>query len=292
MKKELGTGFREIGLYANTDKPESIALAVECAKELQKMGIKTPFLSRQADEYFVQGSELLPKDEFFSRPDCIIVLGGDGTLLSVARLASSTGMPLFGINTGKLGFLTEGEGREFKKLLDELVSGETWVDPRMMLECTAELYDGRVENFTALNDVVVKNGCMRMMEFNVCADGQKLALFRADGLIVSTPTGSTAYSLAAGGPIIHPRADVLTVTPIAPQHLHDRPFVLPGDTVLTMSFQKKEHSIIVSMDGQREIYVNGQDEIIIRRSDRTANLIRLKNSNVYERIRKKLFYEE
>lgn len=284
--------FREIGLYANTDKPESVKLARECAVDLQKRGIRTSFLSRQADEYFVEGCELLPKDEFFSRPDCIIVLGGDGTLLAVARLASQTGIPLFGINTGKLGFLTEGEGRDFHQLLDSLVSGETWVDPRMMLECTAVLSDGRTESFQALNDVVVRNGCMRMMEFNVRADGQGLAQFRADGLIVPTPTGSTAYSLAAGGPIIHPAADVITITPVAPQHLHDRPFVLPASTLISMTFQKKEHSVIVSMDGQRQIYVNGEDEILIRKSDRTANLIRLKNSSVYDRIRKKLFYEE
>ncbi len=283
----------KIGIYCNVDKPESIKLARAIAERLIKRGITPYMLSRQADDYLVSGTKLVPKDVFYTVPSCIIVLGGDGTLLGVARNAAVTGIPLFGINTGKLGYLTEGEGAEYDDLLTALIEGKTYIDSRLMLSCTIlKEHGGKEESFLALNDVVVRNCGMRMMEFKAETDEEKIAEFRADGLILSTPTGSTAYSLAAGGPIVHPQADVIILTPLAPQHLHDRPFVFPSFTSILLKFDKKERSILVSMDGQQDVYINGYDRILIGEAPYRCNLIRLAHSNIYERIRKKLFYED
>lgn len=282
--------IRRIGIYANLQKPESIKLARECAEQLMEMGITVYMLEGHSEVYAVKGVKIVPVSVFYHTVDLVIVLGGDGTLLNIARQAAIEETPLFGINTGKLGFLTEGEGRDFKDLLHELVYGKTLVLPRMMIECTPIGPDGG-KTYLALNDIVVRNAGLRMMEFNVKANGEVLGEYRADGLIVSTPTGSTAYSLAAGGPIVHPGADVLTLTAIAPQRLHDRPFVLPGSAVLEISFESREHSIVVSMDGQEDVELDGHDILRIRKAPYVTHLVRLHSASVFERIRKKLFLE-
>lgn len=282
--------IKRIGIYANLQKPESIKLARECARQLMEMGIAVYMLEGHSQAYAIEGVRIVPADAFYRDVDLVIVLGGDGTLLNISRQAAREETPLFGINTGKLGFLTEGEGRDFKDLLHELVYGKTLVLPRMMIECTTIGPDGG-KTYLALNDVVVRNAGLRMMEFHVKANGEVLGEYRADGLIVSTPTGSTAYSLSAGGPIVHPGADVLTLTAIAPQRLHDRPFVLPGSTVLEIYFESREHSIVVSMDGQEDVELDGHDILRIKKAPYVTRLVRLHSASVFERIRKKLFLE-
>lgn len=279
----------KIGIYINNDKKESLKLAEEALKTLAQYDVEPVLLSRQINEKYFSNIKRLPIHSFFSESSTIIVFGGDGTLLSVARRAAPYGTPLFGINAGKLGFLTEGEATSSKDLIQELMSGNVVSDSRIMMNCKVFLSNGREAEFLALNDVVIKNTELRLMNLKVHAGKHLLEDFRADGLIISTPTGSTAYSLASSGPIVHPSADVLIVNPICPQNLNNRPFILPDSTPLTVSFEKNEHSILVSMDGQDNLAINGYDSLEITVSKYKTKLLRLKNSSYYERVRSKLY---
>ncbi len=283
--------LKTVGIYANPDKPDSVRLVRLCAQFLQEKGVTPVLLFRQLDSPELSSLTALPKDSFFRNSDAIVVLGGDGTLLSVARLGAEYEAPLFGINAGKLGFLTEGENHDYKELLTDLIEGKTRIDDRVMLSCHAVIGKHREEHALALNDIVIKNTAMRLMMMRIHAGEHILGNYRADGVIVATPTGSTAYSLAAGGPIVHPDADILIVNPLCPQQLYDRPFILPSSVSLTIDFEHSERSIIVTMDGQKSFYLNGSDSLVIERSPYTAKLLRLTNSSYYERIRKKLFNE-
>lgn len=159
----------------------------------------------------------------------------------------------------------------------------------MMLECVVHLGPERDKRFLALNDVVIKSSAMRLIRIKVHVGRRLLGTFRADGLIVSTPTGSTAYSLAASGPIVHPSADVLIINPICPQNLYDRPFILPAYLPLKISFEAGEHEILVSMDGQEDIRIDGTDYIEVAAAEEKTRLLRLTDSSYYDRIRSKLY---
>lgn len=278
-----------IGIYINTDKNESINLALNALNTLKEYDVEPVLLSRQIDENIIPDIKRLPIDEFFNDSSTIIVFGGDGTLLSVARRAAPYGTPLFGINAGKLGFLTEGEAVSSRDLIKELMSGNVISDNRILLNCKVYLSGGREIEFLALNDVVIKNTALRLMYINVDSNDHLLENFRADGLIISTPTGSTAYSLAASGPIVHPSSHVLIINPICPQNLNNRPFIVPDNIPLRISFDKTEHNILVSMDGQDNISLNGTDFLEITVSKYKTKLLRLKDSSYYERIRSKLY---
>ncbi len=189
----------------------------------------------------------------------------------------------------RVNWVTEGEAESYEDLIQKLIKDEVVKDYRLMLECKLCLSQGREETFLALNDVVIRNTKMALMELKVQAGNKLLEEFRADGLIIATPTGSTAYSLAASGPIVHPATNTLIVNPICPQNLNNRPFILPDNLPLKISFDPKQHDIVVSMDGQDNIYLNGDDYLLITVSPLKTRLLRLKNSNYFERIRSKLY---
>lgn len=220
------------------------------------------------------GVSIYSKDEFYKKPDCIVVLGGDGTLLSVARASCIYDMPLFGINLGKLGFLTEGEASNYEHLLEALCDGEFFLEKRMMLSSSIHRPNGKCETFLALNDVLVKNTGFRMMDIKAYAgkEGENMIdFFRADGMIIASPTGSTAYSLAAGGPVVAPGTDVMIVNPICPHRLHDRAYVIAAEEDITIRFDERERDIIVSFDGQNIIPIGARDEVIVKKAPYTAN---------------------
>jgi NAD+ kinase len=226
-------------------------------------------------------------------PGLVIVLGGDGTLLSVARIFASTGTPILSVNLGYLGFLTE------VRLADLYSTLEGWRDDRHVLDARtmlhAELWreGGMHETFRALNEVVVSKGDIaRMGEFTVELDGKKVARFRADGVIVSTPTGSTAYTLAANGPILTPDVDALVVTPICPHLLTLRPIVVRGDASLTVRVVGIPNQALLTVDGQQAGALQLGDEVRCRRSHHTINLVRLSESGFFEALRSKLSWGE
>ena len=227
------------------------------------------------------------------KPQLVIVLGGDGTLLSVARIFATTGTPILSANLGSLGFLTE------VRLADLYATLEGWrtdchaIDARSMLH--AELWrEGSLQSsFRALNEVVVSKGDIaRMGDFAVELNGKMVARFRADGVIVSTPTGSTAYTLAANGPILTPDVDALVVTPICPHLLTLRPIVVRGDALLTVRVEGISKLALLTVDGQTAVELQLGDEVRCRRSSHTVNLIRLSESGFFEALRSKLSWGE
>ena len=223
------------------------------------------------------------------RPSLVIVLGGDGTLLSVARVFATTGTPILGVNLGFLGFLTEIRLADLYPTLEGWCKDCHSLDARAMLDA-AMWRDGQ-ENatFRALNEVVVSKGDIaRMGDFAVELDGKTVARFRADGVIVSTPTGSTAYTLAANGPILTPDVDALVVTPICPHLLTLRPIVVRGDASLSVRVEGVPSHCLLTVDGQQAVEMQLGDEVRCRRSTHTVKLVRLKESGFFEVLRSKL----
>lgn len=280
--------IKNIGIYVNMDKASSDTLLKDCLEFLIKEGFKVALLEGQI-KYEHPNVNYYDKGSFFGKPDCILVLGGDGTLLSVARRCCFNKVPLFGINLGKLGFLTEGEAANYKEPLDALAKMDYYIEKRMMLTCIIKKKSRQWQEYVALNDVLVKSRGFRMMEAKAYASGSFIDGIRADGLIISTPTGSTGYSLAAGGPVVDPRTKAMILNPICPHRLHDRAYILPDDEEITLEFGKREKQLVVTFDGQTTVSVSPDDAICVKKSPYTTRLIRLNKMNYFDRIRLKMF---
>jgi NAD+ kinase len=226
-------------------------------------------------------------------PELAIVLGGDGTLLSAARALSKSGIPLLSVNLGSLGFLTEVRLADLYPTIDAWCQNSSTTDSRAMLHVEL-LRDGKVQSeHEALNDIVVSKGTIaRMGDFMVKLNGQLAAAFRADGVIVSTPTGSTAYSLAAGGPILAPDVDALVITPICPHLLTLRPIVVRGDAEVTVSVEGIPDQTYLTVDGQEAIQLLVGDQLRCRRSKYSVTLVRMQPPEFFDVLRAKLKWGE
>jgi len=243
---------------------------------------------------YVLDEPVCPRPELSSlHPDLVIVLGGDGTLLAAARVFARSDVPILSVNLGALGFLTE------VRLSDLYTHLEAWNKECCALESRAMLHselwrDGKMYGqHEALNDVVVAKGAIaRMGHFRVEIDDQLAATFRADGVIVSTPTGSTAYSLAAGGPVLVPGVDVLVVTPICPHQLTLRPIVVPGGSRIQVVIEGIPDQTFLTVDGQEAVQLRIGDELRCRRSDHSVKLVRLGDNGFFDVLRSKLKWGE
>jgi NAD+ kinase len=221
--------------------------------------------------------------------DLIIVLGGDGTLLSTARRTAGLGLPILGVNMGYLGFITDMEMQDLFPNLDRLARGDYLVEPRMMLEAEVRR-DGRPEaRFLALNDTTITKGPLsRIVTLETYVDDECLAVYRADGMIVSTSTGSTAYSLSAGGPIVSPELDLMIVTPICPHTLYARPFITADRRLIRFVLKSESPDAMLTIDGQTGYSLQQGDEVLITRAEAVTNLVRLRNRPFFEVVRLKL----
>jgi NAD+ kinase len=227
------------------------------------------------------------------KPELVIVLGGDGTLLAAARVFASTGTPILSVNLGYLGFLTEVRLADLYSTLESWCAGCHDVDERAMLHASLWRNGAEHSSFEALNEVVVSKGDIaRMGEFAVELDGKSVARFRADGIIVSTPTGSTAYTLAANGPILTPDVDAMVVTPICPHLLTLRPIVVRGDASLTVKVVGIPNLALLTVDGQQAVELQLGDELRCHRSTYTVKLVRLSEGGFFEALRSKLSWGE
>jgi len=226
-------------------------------------------------------------------PALVIVLGGDGTLLDAARRFAANGVPILGVNLGSLGFLTEVRLADLYSTLESWCEGRHLLDERVMLHAE-QWHDGKVKtSFEAFNDVVVSKGeIARMGGFAVELDGKSVARFRADGVIISTPTGSTAYTLAANGPILTPNVDALVVTPICPHLLTLRPIVVRGDAQLSVRIENVANVALLTVDGQRAVEMRLGDQVRCRKSGHAVNLIRMSEGGFFEALRSKLSWGE
>ncbi len=215
--------------------------------------------------------------------DFLIVLGGDGTLLSVADSSARAGVPILGINLGFLGFLTEIKKEEMEQVLLDYLEGKAFVEQREMLEVSF-----RGQAHLVLNDAVInKSALARMISVRVCVDGQEISTIRADGIIVSTPTGSTGYNLSAGGPIINPMVSAIIITPICPHALAQRPIVIPASSEVKVNLVSGEE-VYLTLDGQRGEGMEEGDRVIIRRAEERLLLVRPEGRSYYQMLREKL----
>jgi len=225
----------------------------------------------------------------FENLDFILVLGGDGTLLNTARLAAPQQIPILGINMGYLGFLTEVDLENLIVSLERLVSGEYRLEERMMLCCELKREGKIIDEFLALNDIVVAKGPFsRMILFDTYVNDQYIDTFSADGIIVSTPTGSTAYSLSAGGPIVFPEMELMLITPICPHTLYSRPMVIGVENNIRIVLKSKSEEVMLTVDGQHGYKLVKQDEIIIKKSPLHTKLVRLNSKTFADILRNKL----
>jgi len=226
-------------------------------------------------------------------PGLVIVLGGDGTLLAAARIFATVGTPILSVNLGFLGFLTEVRLADLYATLENWRAGCASLDERTMLHSALWREDAEFASFEALNEIVVsKADIARMGEFAVELDGKSVARFRADGVIVSTPTGSTAYTLAANGPILTPDVDAMVVTPICPHLLTLRPIVVRGDAALTVRVEGVPNLALLTIDGQQGVELRRGDEVRCCRSTHTVKLVRLGATGFFDVLRSKLSWGE
>lgn len=228
-------------------------------------------------------------DHKITSADLVVVLGGDGTMIAAARMISRKDTVVLGINYGSLGYLTDFRIEEMFPALEAIIAGKYEVDPRVMLECELRSEDGHSQFGSVLNDIVVnKTALARIIEINVALNGQFVNKYRADGLIVSTPTGSTAYNLSAGGPIIYPSMNAVVLTPICPFTLTNRPIVVPDHAEVILELENVTEGVVLSLDGQRSFDVKPGDRICIRKSGAALNIIQPENRNYFDVLRDKL----
>lgn len=290
--------MQEIALITNFNIYEKASCAMKVAEKLVSYGVRVLIPEVNKDRIFRMHKSrseylYLPLDEVYQRAEVILVLGGDGTLLDVARRAAPLGKPLLGINMGHLGFMTELEMNELS-LIRQLFSGDFEIDERSMLSiriCTAS---GNVKSESfALNDAVISNGSVaRVVDLELYEGKSLVSAFRADGIIVATPTGSTAYSLSAGGALTDPHLPCLCVTPICPHSLTARPLVFRDDATLEIkNICQREKMLFLTVDGRINYEIYRGDAVCVTRSSMKTRLIRLKKGGFYAKLQQKMnFY--
>jgi NAD+ kinase len=219
----------------------------------------------------------------------IIVLGGDGTLLSVARLVRDYEVPILGVNLGGLGFLTEITLEELYRVLERVVQGDFTTDERVVLNASVIRRGERMAEFIVLNDAVINKGALaRIIDLETTINGEYLTTFKSDGLILSTPTGSTAYNLSAGGPIVYPSLHCIIITPICPHTLTNRPIVIPDDVEIRATLKTKQQEVILTLDGQLGFTLEFEDVVEVKKAEGRILLIKSPYRHYFEVLREKL----
>jgi NAD+ kinase len=280
--------LKTIGAVVGPRKPDALKVVCELREWCEARGIEL----RAVDSVATQArcAPLAESEgELAEDVDLIVVLGGDGTMLGAARMMGARQIPVLGVNFGFLGYLTEFTLNEMFPALENVRQGDFMVERRMMIDVDLNRSGEAAASRRALNDAVVtKAAAARMIEIESYINGMFVNSFRADGMIVATPTGSTAYSLSAGGPIVHPSMSAILLTPICPHMLSNRPAVVPGESVVDLIFKRADPDQLLTIDGQPGIELRHDDRITLRRSETTFNLVQPTNRNYFEVLRTKL----
>lgn len=279
-------------VISNSMKDPEGKIAKEIKAYLNFRGKQCNIQERQGKEslrsYKYTNANLIPDDT-----ECILVVGGDGTLLQAARDMIERNIPLLGVNKGTLGYLAEVDGDNMEEALDRLIDDNVVIEDRMMLEGCAYSHKKKLLQDFALNDIVIaRSGRLQIIDFNIYVNGEFLRSYSADGIIISTPTGSTGYSLSAGGPIVSPEASLILLTPIAPHTLNTRSIVLPADAEITVELLHGHTAgwdeAAASFDGDTCVKLGIGDCIRIYRSSRMTRLIKINNISFLEVLRNKM----
>ncbi len=273
--------IKRLGIIANSNKEKAAEYASRLAGWLSEKGVEVFFeeeIAAKANMPGVSGNDLA------FAVDMLVVFGGDGTLLMVARLAMKSDVPILGINMGGFGFMTVVNLDEMLDTMEMILKGEYTVSQRMLLNVSVEGAE-----HPALNDVVINRGDLsRMVNLETFVDGKYLSTFKADGLIISTPTGSTAYSLSSGGPIVLPELNSIIINPICPHTLTNRPLVLPPESAIEVVIRTKEGKASVTLDGQDLFVLKSGDRVQVRKSQHHIKLIESPHRDYLEILRTKL----
>jgi len=280
--------IRKIGIVANTDKERSPEYVAGLRDWLCERGLEVLLDEGIAEK--MSGMSGFPRKELASRADLLVVFGGDGTMLRTARSVAEFDIPIVGINTGGLGYLTEVNLNEMTEALERILLGDFSTEKRMMLDALIRR-QGRdpVRESHILNDVVINRADLsRIIELETAVDDRYLTTFKADGLIIATPTGSTAYSLSAGGPIVFPEQDSIILNPICPHTLSNRPIILPDSAVMKVTLWSKEAGATVSLDGQTTFTLRAGDSITVQKSPFVTTLVASPHRDYLEILRTKL----
>lgn len=279
--------MQKIGIISKLHRPEVKKILDDLVPWLTRRGVEVLL---DTDTATATGrSSTFQKSKIPSLVEMIIVLGGDGTLLSVARLVEGKDTMILGVNLGGLGFLTEITLDGLYPALEKILKKDFVIDERMMLKSYVHRQGERIAQSTVLNDVVVSKGALaRMINLDIYINYQFVTSMRADGLIVSTPTGSTAYSLSAGGPIIHPSLDAIIITPICPHTLTNRPIVVPNNVKVEVILKSKDEGAVATFDGQVGFSLREEDVVEINASEQKIRLIGSPDRNYFEILREKL----
>lgn len=241
----------------------------------------------------VDDTSCLSRSKVVESVELVLILGGDGTFLSVARLVGDQGIPILGVNLGSLGFLTEITLEELYPTLERVLAGDYRVEERLMLAASVMRGSQEIARSLALNDAVINKGALaRIIDLETRIDRQYVTTFRADGLIVATPTGSTAYSLAAGGPIVYPTMEALILSPICPHTLTNRPLVLAADCVLEITLKTPSENVMVTLDGQVGVPIEHGDTLRVCRARNRTRIVQPHYKDYYRILRTKLKWGE
>ncbi|WP_456436348.1 NAD(+)/NADH kinase [Thermovibrio ammonificans] len=285
--------YKSVGVIANPTKPESAEGVKRVLKKLSEFPVKV-FTDEETcrlvnDSRCRKVAKVIDRLLLPDKADVILVLGGDGTFLTVAKLVDKRPVPLLGINFGTLGFLTEISISEIEECIERLMRGEFLLENRPVIRVKVSRRNGHISIYRCVNEVAIKRDTLgRIIEVELKADGEYLTTFRGDGVIVATPTGSTAYSLSAGGPILIPTLNAMLLTPICPHTLTLRPLVLKGETCITASLKSDSENVMVVFDGQEGIELRPGDVIEITRSPYDLLILRDPRKSYYQTLREKL----
>ena len=287
------SSIKRIGLVLKPHQPEALKTICELTQWLTARGIELVGGPEIERERILQQTGCsvreVPSDKLAHEVDLVLVLGGDGTMIATARMIGDSDVPVLGVNFGGLGYLAEFRIGELHSALEAILAGNYRLDKRVML--SVELLRGH-ESITknrVLNDVVInKSALARIIEIEAYFNQQFVNSFRADGLIVSTPTGSTAYNLSAGGPVVFPSMNAIVITPICPFTLSNRPIVVPDDADIELRLKTDKEDVALTLDGQVGFALQVEDRVLIRKSETTFKLIQPANRNYFDVLRDKL----
>ena len=287
------SSISRVGVVVKPNQPEALKTTCHLVEWLAARSIKlvgTPELDRERIEIETRCAiEIVEPDRLAAGVDLIVVLGGDGTMIATSRMIGDYDVPVLGINYGTLGYLAEFRVAELFPALESVLTGDYRIDTRVRVAVDLYRSGEMVMHQRALNDVVInKSALARIIEIEARMNGMLISGFRADGLIVSTPTGSTAYNLSAGGPVVYPSMNALVIAPICPFTLSDRPIVVPDDCVIELRLRTPNEEVVLTLDGQFGLPIQTEDRILIRKSLTTFKIVQPKNRNYFEVLREKL----
>ena len=282
--------MKNIGIISKPGKPELPEILKGLIPWLTKKGCDV-FIDRETSD--ILGMNGYPRSEMPGLVDVVVVFGGDGTMLGAARLVAEKGIPILGVNLGGLGFITEVNRSDIFTAIETMLKGECSVEERIMIQADIVRNGEVITTYTVLNDVVITKGVLaRIIDLETYVDCSYVTTFKSDGLIISTPTGSTAYNLSAGGPIVHPVLDCMVLTPICPHTLTNRPIVLSGESLIEVGLKSESEDVFLTLDGQIGVSLEKEDVVEVKKSPHKTRIFLPCERDYFQVLREKLKWGE